>query len=248
MLRAPGLWKRVLAGALIGMAAGVAWIISTPKTYQATVAVELSEVAAQVSLTEDGPQGQDVSIDTDALIGSSDAVVGSVARAVGQSPSQVREHLAIAARPLTRVMTMTFTASSAGTATRGAQEAAQTFLQERERLIVGPVRDYLTLVSEEQLSTGSTNRAGAAVESEADLWSIQLRRQAAVAKQLRLSSPGEILEDARLTAVGYRGEREVPVATGAALGVLVVLAVGALRARRPQTGRRQSPRQPVGPF
>ena len=239
MLRAPGLWKRVLAGALIGLAAGVVWVVATPKSYRATVAIELSEAAPQVSLTEDGPRGKDVSIDTDALIGSSDPVVESVARAVGQSPSQVREHLAISARPLTRVMTMTFTARSADAATRGAQEAAQTFLQERERLIVGPVQDYLTLVSDQQL--GATR----GVASEADLWSMELRRQAAVAKQIRLSGPGEIVEDARLTAVGYRGEREVPVATGAALGVLAVLAVGALRARRPGTRGSRSSRQPV---
>lgn len=242
MLRAPGLWKRVLVGALIGIAAGVVWVVATPKSYQATVAIELTEASPQVSLTEDGPRGDDVSIDTDALIGSSDPVVESVAREVGQSPSQVREHLGISARPLTRVMTMTFTASTAGDAMRGAQRAAQTFLQERERLIVGPVRDYLTLVSDQQVAA---TRGAASVASEADLWSMELRRQAAVAKQVRLSGPGEIVEDARLTAVGYRGERAVPVATGAALGVLAVFAVGALRARRPGTRGSRSSRQPV---
>ncbi len=101
------MWRRLVIGALCGMLVGVAWVVATPKTYKATAAIELSEASPQVSLAEDGPRGQDVSVDTDALIVASDPVVDSVAREGDRSPSQVREHLTVSARPLTRVMTIT---------------------------------------------------------------------------------------------------------------------------------------------
>jgi hypothetical protein len=232
VLRTRGFWKRALAGALIGMACGAAWLLATPKTYKATVAMELSESSPQVNLGGIGPEGDDISIDTDALIVSSDAVLSAVAADSDRSLDEIRDHLVVSARPLTRVMTVTYAAASPDAATRGAQAAATAFLQERERLITEPVRDYLTAVREKEVSVVPPAGEADTTELDANLWSLELRRQAALAKELRLAGPGTILEDARITAAGDRGDLEVPIATGAALGVLVSVGVSLALDRR----------------
>lgn len=221
-------WVLALIGAVLGASIGVVLVLTAPKTFKATVAVELASVAPQINLSGAGPKADPVSVDTDAQLVLSDAVVDAVAALGDRSVSQVREHLMVAARPLTQVITITYAASSAEAARGGAATAADALIKQRERLFVDPVRNYLTRVSDQNVSRTGTTGEGVTAESQDNLWSLELRRQAALDQELGLGNAGSVLEQARITTAGQRGDLDVPVATGLAVGALFGVAVAVL--------------------
>ena len=218
-------WLLVGLGAAVGAIAGMVWLFATPKTYEATIALELTSVAPQVNINSVGARPDPVTIDTDAQIVMSDAVVDAVARTSSRDRTDVRNSLGVSARPLTRVMNIVYSADSATEAIQGASKAADAFLSEKERLIVEPVRSYLQSVESQDAQVSSAG--GSLRQSTPDLWELEARSQSAMAAELRLQGAGEILEGARITAAGERGDVEVPVVTGIALGALLGL-VGAV--------------------
>lgn len=236
-LRARRTWLWVLVGAVLGAAVGAAWLLSSPKTFKATVAIELTDIASTVNLSGVGPKPDAITVDTDAQLVISDSVVNAVASADDRSAEAVRQSLAVSARPLTSVMTITYESGSSARALLGASTAADAFLGERERLIVKPVRDYLSTVTKQRVA-GTGTAGEVTTESEANLWSLELRRQAALTTELGLQGAGTVVEQARITVAGERGNLEVPIATGIAMGGLAGLGAAMLRASRRRARRR----------
>ena len=230
----------VLAGLLLGGAAGAARVATTPGEQVATVGLELSAVSPLLDLGPSALSGRPVAVDTDAQILRSDDIVGPVAQASGRSPDQVREDLGATARPLTRVLDLHFRAPDGAAALAGAERAAQTFLEVRQRLVLAPTLDFLEQVASAPLNT--TEQADEPlVDRDGDLTQGQLSQEdRAAALALELPTAGTVLQAPRLTEVDDRGEREVPVASGAAAGAL--LGFGAWwwwrAARRPEAGAR----------
>ena len=223
----------------MGAIAGMVWLFATPKTYEATIVLELTSVAPQVNITSVGARPDPVTIDTDAQIVMSDAVVDAVTRTSSRDRTDVRNSLDVSAVPLTRVMNITYGADSATEAIKGASTAAAAFLDEKERLIVDPVRNYLQSV--ESRDAQVSGAGGSLSKASPDLWELEARSQSAMAAEIRLQGAGEILEAARITASGDRGDVEVPVVTGTALGALLGLLVAILQtASRPAGPTRSS--------
>lgn len=233
-------WLLVGLGAVVGALVGMVWLFATPKTYAATVALELTSVAPQVNITSVGARPDPLTIDTDAQIAKSDAVLDAVMRTGSTDMTHVRNSLEISARPLTRVMTITYSASSATEAIKGASAAAAAFLTERESLIVEPVRKYLQSVESQDAQIPGAGRSPS--QPAPDLWELEARHQAALASAIRLQGSGEILEAARITTAGERGDAEVPVVTGTVLGALLGLVVAVIwAAGRPRSARPSLP-------
>ena len=231
-------WRLVGLGAVVGAIAGVVWLFATPKTYEATVALELTSVAPQVNITSVGARPDPVTIDTDAQIVMSDAVVDAVTRTTSRDRTDVRNSLDVSALPLTRVMHITYSADSAPGAIDGASSAATAFLGEKERLIIEPVRSYLQSIENQEAQVSGAD--GSLRQSTPDLWELEALRQSATAAEIRLQGAGEILEAARITAAGERGDAEVPVVTGIALGALLGLVVAIAQAALPPPGPTRS--------
>lgn len=237
----------VLAGLLLGGAAGAARVATTPGEQVATVGLELSAVSPLLDLGPSALSGRPVAVDTDAQILLSDDIVGPVAQASGRSPDQVREDLGATARPLTRVLDLHFRAPDAAAALAGAERAAQTFLEVRQRLVLAPTLDFLEEVASAPLNTTEQSDEPL-VDLDGDLTQGQLSQEdRAAALALELPTAGTVLQAPRLTEVDDRGEREVPVASGAAAGAL--LGFGAWwwwrAARRPaEPGARPGSAQP----
>jgi len=220
-----------LVGAVIGLTAGLGVYWAAPPSYTATSVVELSEAAPTIDLSPVGAQPKPVSVDTDAQILAGDEVVAAVARATGNTRSSTRMSLAVTARPLTRVLEISFTSSSPETAEVGAQRAAATFLAARGRLVVQRVEDYLVEVgartaSPKQSDVLATAELSGVAESRVEGW-----RERAIAARLQLRGPGTILEEARITSSADRGDLEVPVVSGASLGALLGLGLSLGRQR-----------------
>lgn len=232
----------IAIGTVLGAAFGIAWIVSTPVTFEATTALELTSIAPQVNISSVGARPDPVTIDTDAQIATSDPVVRAITENSTRDAADVRANLDVAARPLTDVMTITYTAGSPAEAVDGASAAARAFLQEKDRLIVEPVRRYLTEVASEKPVVG-TQGAVLALPSD-DIWALETRRQAALASELRLQGAGRVVEASRITAPNDRGDVEVPLVTGAALGALLGLLLAVIApagVSRPVTRVRRKP-------
>jgi len=214
-----------LVGGLLGLLVGIGVHWTTPPEYTATTVVELSEAAAIIDLSPVAARPRLLSVDTDAQIVAADDVVSAVAEATGQTEPTVRRSLLVSARPLTRVLEVSYRTSSPEIAKVGSQQAAETFLVVRERLIVRPVEDYLVEVGErtespKQAEVLTTADLTGQAQSRVEGW-----RQRAIAARLALRGAGSVLEQARVTSPADRGDVEVPVATGTFLGALLGVGV-----------------------
>jgi hypothetical protein len=239
-------WLFAAVGAAMGGVVGALLVFSMPQRYQATVAVELTQISPQVNTSGTGPGAAPVTIDTDAQLVTSDAVVNAIAFTSRQSPSEVRSNLTVAARPLTQVITLTYTDESAGSALSGAQTAAVVFLETRDLLILRPVRNHLDTIAEQDDIQSATSGTSSAAETNE--WAMELRRQAALASRVNLQSAGDVLENARLTSNGEREDVEVPLASAIGLGALAGLAVAVVRDRGGLRRRHREPESGSAPW
>jgi hypothetical protein len=215
---------------MVGIIVGLGVYFTAPTTYSAATAVELTKVAPGLDLNPIAPPPELLTIDSDAQMVDTDEVVSSVAKVTHDPTSHVRASLQVTARPLTRVLVITYTSSTAARATAGAQRAAETFLDVREQLVVKPLEDYLANVK--QLT--ESPRLSAETTTEDLSGRVQSRveglRQRAMLAELKADGAGSVAQSARITSSGNRGGVEIPVVTGACLGAL--LGVGFTVARR----------------
>lgn len=222
-----------IVGGLMGLLVGMGMHWATPPAYTATAVVELSEAAAIIDLSPVAARPRLLSVDTDAQIVTSDEVVAAVMAATGHPEMQVRRSLSVSGRPVTRVLEVSYRTSSADVATAGARQAAAVFLDERERLIVAPVRQYLVEVAARTESPRQpetlTEALTTADLSDARRSTVEGWRQRAVAARLALRDAGITIEAARITSRADRGDVEVPLATGACAGALLGLGFGLMR-------------------
>jgi hypothetical protein len=220
-----------LVGGLLGLMAGFGVYYETPPAYTATSVVELTSLSPVIDLSATAAKLQPFTVDSDAQIVADGQVVSAVAAITKQPSAQVRRSLSVSARQLTRVLQITYTASSPVTATAGAQGAADAFLAEREKLVVKPVQDYLAAVfakteSPQKSTTLATEDLTSRAQSRVESW-----RQRAVGARLQSKGAGSVLEHAQVRAGGDRGDIEIPVVTGACLGGLLGVGVALLRSQ-----------------
>lgn len=224
---------KVAIGVVIGALIGVAYVLAIPPTFRAVVAVELTEVQPVVDLGGSSGEHQEISIDTDAQLAGSDAVVAAAAAADGVDAATARSRMHVSARPLTRVLEITYESDRADDAVQASGAAAAELLAERQRLVIQPVRDYLTSV----ITHGTDPQDVVDPAAQPDVLTPEARRRLALDEELRLPGPGSVLEASHLK-LGHRpGQIEVPVATGAAVGGLVAFGMVTWSRRRRRAGR-----------
>ena len=222
------LW--ILTGLTLGLTCGLGLYVLAPAIYHATVAVEVSELAPTISLSPAAARIPLVTIDTDAQLIASDAVVTSIAAVTGEPAARVRARLSIAARPLTRILEITFVGSSPTLAAVGAEQAAATFLAERHRLMLQPAEKYLRTVADQtQDPTPAGDALATANLSKAPDVRPENLRERAVQARVELPGPGSVVEHARVLSSPDRGDAEIPLVSGAAFGALLGFGLGVAR-------------------
>ena len=242
-----------VTGAVLGTVLGGCVFLTTPAKFSATAVVELTAVSPTVDLGAIRGRPKLESVDTDARMLHSDAVVTAVAKASGDSSTWVRSSVGVSARPLTRVLEITYTSETPQGASAGANSAAEGLLDARQRLVIQPVDDYLSEVAKrtsiplDAAVIDPDDRVGTA-EFRVESW-----RERAITARLQLPNSGTVLQRANI-ATRSRGNLEVPLTSGAALGGLLGLALGIvaqwLRAGRSRSARRIQVvvRQAAGPM
>lgn len=223
--------------ALAGLAAAAAWHTQTPSTYTSTTSVLLNPVPTFAGTDPSGRAPRDVTVDTDAQLVRSSPTLAAVARAVGQDPGDVAAALEVSAPSLTHVLEISFTAADPRTARLGAATAGHSLLESR--------REFLGALQPGQLALLQVEVA----RLESELEDVVARhgsveRRAALEEQLQVlrgrlrnlyvtrSEPGHILEAATLPPGPDPTDVEVPLTSGAMLGLLAGCGLGAVRDNR----------------
>jgi capsular polysaccharide biosynthesis protein len=231
-----------LAGAVLGTVVGGYFYWATPTTFTATSAVELSAVSPTIDLGATRGRPRLESVDTDARMLASDEVATAVAKASGDSAQWARNSVSVTARTLTRVLEISYTSATAKGASAGANTAADGLLAARQRLVVQPISDYLNEVAKRTATPLDAAVLNAADRSGPAEFRVESWRDRALAARLALPSSGTVLQRASGSSGPQRGDIEVPLTTGAALGALLALLLGMgvqwLRSGRARRARR----------
>ncbi len=219
----------VMGGAVLGLLAGFGVYQQSPETHTATAAVELTSLREQLDLNPVGQRAQWVTLDTDAQLAHSDAVVLAVAAQQQRSTLAVAQSLSVTARPQSRVLLLHYRAKTQEAARQGAQTAAVRYLEERDRLYVQPHRRFVDDVGR---TTEAVDPAFDLVVTSGVIPGRETLRRRAFIRGMGIEGPGRLAEEARMTSVADRGDIEVPLTSGVATGALLALGLGMLLDRR----------------
>ncbi len=235
----------LLVGAVVGGLVSLAWLETRPLSYDSTVALELSPVAPLVDLNPTGPVINEVTVDTDATLAVSEGVAKAVAATTGLELDEVARHLSVRARPLSRVLEVTYTTTISPDAAReGATAAAESFLDLRDRLVIDPVRQYLAEISEQTITVqnqnenvrAETDAAGTVSVSQGQA-ALERRLERAQRFQVELPVAGTVVAAASAPSA-RRGTVDVVLVTGVSLGALLGFAAGLAWEWRRRSARR----------
>ncbi len=219
--------RLLAATALVGALAGGALVIHRGRVYTATVEIIASK--APLGIMPDGAGRRVVrsTVDTEAQLLVSDAVVAPTARALGGSlsSSDIRQAIAVTVPQGTRALLVRYRSGSAAAARKGATEVARHYLAlrtrlnqvQRSRAIARLVTFLDRLVVEpvdggENASVATLNRARIRVARELE--------------DLRATpiDPGELVSARPYVAASFPNA-SVPITTGGLLGLLAGVAI-----------------------
>jgi hypothetical protein len=215
--------------ALLGGAAGAAWTASRPDTYTSQVDLLLrpSAVSAVSPDTDTERLPEESSLDTEAALLVSQSALDLVTGGDADATEELRRRISISATPNTSLLRLAVTSPSADQADQSAADVASAYLdarrtelERRRDQVVDALRDQLRA-----LDRRAAGDRGAVAEArrriESDL----------VAVTISPVEAGEVVRHDPVVRVP--GQYEVPVVTGAAIGVLAGLGlIGAVRVLR----------------
>ena len=222
-----------------GLLVGLAWATTQPASFSATASVVLVPVPVYVSPATTGLVPPEVSIDTDAQLLQSPRVLTAVADALGTEPEQALEHLSVTATPQSHVLHVTVSGASPGEAARAADAAVDAFVDVRRdalgALASHQLRHLRLFVTgqEELLAREQSRRLVIAGQDELFAQTLELRAGLEELEQAR-SQPAQVVRPALATTTADHANTEVPVTSGAMVGLLCGVLLGAGLDRRRQ--------------
>jgi uncharacterized protein involved in exopolysaccharide biosynthesis len=236
-----------LAGLVVaGIAVGAVLATRAPATWTATASVALTPVPKYVTDTSSRLEPPAVTIDTDAQLLRSPEVVAAVAGTLGVDPRTAVGRVTVTASPLSRVLHVSVTASSPARAAAAA-DAAVTALGVARRDTLGALRDdqvnqVRALVDRTESELARQQASRVVVPATDDLFATLVeQRQTLDELEEARREPVRVVAVARPPHRPDPADPEVPLVSGAALGLLLACAVGAVRDRWPLTVAVPSP-------
>ncbi len=230
---------RLRIGALmvLGLLLGFAWSTTQPSTWSSTASVALAPVPKYVLPTGDGLAPPEVSIDTDAQLLASPEVLGAVADALGTDAAAAQESLSVTASPNSHVLHVSVKASSATAAVAAADAAASELVRVRRNALGALRPDQLRLLrlwvtgQEDELAKEQDQRLVIPASDEQFAQILELREGLQELEEARLD-PAELIDPAQPATRPDYANREVPIVSGAMLGLLCGCLLGARADRR----------------
>jgi uncharacterized protein involved in exopolysaccharide biosynthesis len=230
---------RAVVGALtvVGILIGLAGAMLQPAQYSATASVALTPVPVYVKTVADEVVPPEVSIDTDAQLLGSPQVLGAIGHALDVDAEAASEHLSVSASPNSHVLHVTVTAESPEQAAEAANGAVDAFIDRRREALgaiqVDQLRELRFLVSQQERALAKEQARRVLVTETDDLFAQILELRASLDElEQAYSVPAEVVSAAAPPQQRDYPNTEVPVVSGALLGLLVGLLVGMVRDRR----------------
>ena len=226
--------RAIAAASMVGTLAGLALSLGQTNTFSATASVALRPVPVYVmsSVSELAPPP--VSIDTDAQLLRSTPVLAAVGHQLGTDPALTEQHMSVTASANTSILHVTVSAPDPGAAARAADAAAYALVDVR-RTTLGAITHeqirqlrFQVIAQEGQLAREQTRRL--VVPASDDLFTtlLELRTRLTELKDAR-RVPAEVITPAPARGVADYANTEVPMTSGAALGLLLGCLVGVVR-------------------
>lgn len=253
MTAAPGLplWSdyrrfvrrhRAAIGSLmsLGLLLGLVWSWGQQPTYSATAAVVLAPVPKYVSPSTTALAPPEVTIDTDAQLLQSSRVQSAVADVLGTDPAAAADHLSVTAAPHSHLLNVTVSAGSPAAAADAANAAVDALVRVRRATLgsiqLGQVRQLRLFVSNQQALVSATT-----VVSVYDAPSARVRQLSTALRELEDArhAPAEAVSPATPPRHADHANTEVPLTSGAMVGLLCGCLLGAARDRAAPARRRR---------
>ena len=228
----------VLIGALaaVGFLAGIAWSMQQPSTFSATTSIALTPVPKYVTPSTTELVPPEVTIDTDAQLLQSPKVLGAIGAALGTDNDVAAERLSVSASANSHVLHVTVKSSSAARAAAAANAAVVALVDVRRETLGALRQDQLSqlqlLVATEERELAKGQTTGLVILATDDLFArIQQLRAGLEELEEARREPAVVLESATPPRRPDYANSEVPVVSGAMLGLLAGCIVGAGRDR-----------------
>ena len=220
---------------VVGGVVGGALAMSSPTTYTASTPVLMSRVPLYVNPFSPDP-APSVTIDTDAQLSLKTPVEHRVSRHTGVPVDEVSSRILITAKPLTRILNVTFRGDTAVTAVAGSRAAARGMLHQRKNLLVSQTTGRLPQVRQrlERLQADKRRiqlqRTRSSPAFEAKLTErIQVLEDLSSQLQALITGPGQVIGTPSVVRVERAREPSIWAGSGAALAFLLALVVAWFR-------------------
>ena len=219
-----------------GLLVGLAWATTQPTSFSATASVVLVPVPVYVTPVTTGLLPPEVSIDTDAQLLQSPRVLTAVSEALGTDPGQALEHLSITASPNSHVLHVTVSGASPRAAASAADAAVAAFVDVRRdalgALASHQLRHLRLFVTgqEELLAREQSRRLVIAGQDELFAQTLELRAGLEELERAK-DQPAHVLGHALEATSADHANAEVPITSGAMVGLLCGVLLGASRDR-----------------
>jgi uncharacterized protein involved in exopolysaccharide biosynthesis len=235
----------------LGLLAGFAWSLQQPSTYSATASVALNPVPKYVTDPTTELVPPEVSIDTDAQLLRSPRVLGAIGAVLDRDPEEASAHLSVTASPLSHVLHVTVRARSGQLAAKAANAAVAAFIDVRRSTLPAFQQDQLSqlrfYISNQERLLAKQQARRVVIPARDDLFA-QLTQLRASLEELEAAyrNPADPLSPAVAPQRADYPNTEVPLMSGAMLGLLGACLVGAARDRarllsRPLSSRLRTP-------
>ncbi|GAA1478320.1 hypothetical protein GCM10009623_27660 [Nocardioides aestuarii] len=234
----------VEASVALGMLVGVVMALTQQATWSSTASISLTPVPVYVKTTADELVPPEVTIDTDAQLLGSPEVLGAIARELDVDPSEAADHLAVSASPQTHVLHVTVSGASATSAQAATAAATQAFVALRGETLGALAEEQLqqlrlAVTDRESELVGVTGRRIVLADDELQQEVNDLRTALEELEDAR-TNPAAVIDPADVPRTVDYPNLEVPVVSGAGLGLIAGLLLGAARDR---LGTRAPPRR-----
>lgn len=228
--------RRIGALMVAGVLIGLGWSVLRPDSYTSTVSLSLVPVPAYVTQTADDLAPPAVSIDTDAQLLHSPRVLTAVGDALGTEPAAAGDHLTVTASPNSRVLHVSVTADDATDAAAAAEAAADALVAVRRRalgaLSAEQLRQLRFLAARQESILAREQGRRMVTPASDELFSdlLQVRTRLTEIEAAR-RTPAEVIRPANTPGNADYANAEVPMTSGALLGMLIGCLAGARQDR-----------------
>ena len=212
-----GGWRWLVAGALLGLAVGVALLMVLPKSYTSVTAVIVRPVTVLDNVGTSPSEVTEVNLDTEAqLVQSLDAAENARDKlGTGASADELLTHVDVSVPPNTTILTIRYAGDTANAAREGAAAFADAYLEDREDSAKEALSEHRETLDDQERTLSRDLKALSRAVAESEVGSserlaLSARLQLLQARLGEIQSSQVVLESTRIAPGEVVSPAELP--------------------------------------